>query len=106
MLSRARRSQWDSRVWRSSAVSSKSASGTSTKTRAPGFAIKPDGNYLITGAFGGYGKVLGRWLVDCGARHLVLTSRSGASNPGAAEFVAELQDRGVKVGVVPADISV
>ena len=56
----------------------------------PGFEVKSDGCYLITGAFGGYGKVLARWLVDAGARHLVLTSRSGASNPEAAEFVAEL----------------
>ena len=71
----------------------------------PGFEVKSDGCYLITGAFGGYGKVLARWLVDAGARHLVLTSRSGASNPEAAEFVAELQDRGVDVRVVSADIS-
>ena len=49
---------------------------------APGFEMKPDGCYLITGAFGGYGKVLARWLVDCGARHLVLTSRSGAIESG------------------------
>jgi NADPH:quinone reductase-like Zn-dependent oxidoreductase/malonyl CoA-acyl carrier protein transacylase/SAM-dependent methyltransferase/acyl carrier protein len=69
-----------------------------------GFEVKPDGCYLITGAFGGYGKVLARWLVECGARHLVLTSRSGASNPEAAEFVADLQERGAEVRVVPADI--
>jgi NADPH:quinone reductase-like Zn-dependent oxidoreductase/SAM-dependent methyltransferase/acyl carrier protein len=70
----------------------------------PGFEVKPDGCYLITGAFGGYGKVLARWLVDCGARHLVLTSRSGVSNPEAGKFVADLQERDVEVHVVPADI--
>ncbi len=71
---------------------------------APGFQVKPDGSYLITGAFGGYGKVLAQWLVDCGARHLVLTSRSGASSPEAEKFVTRLQERGVEVRVVPADI--
>jgi NADPH:quinone reductase-like Zn-dependent oxidoreductase/acyl carrier protein len=71
---------------------------------APGFEVKADGNYLITGAFGGYGKVLARWLVDCGARHLVLTSRSGASSPEAEKFVADLEERGVEVSVVQADI--
>ena len=71
----------------------------------PGFEVKSEGSYLITGAFGGYGKVLARWLVEAGARHLVLTSRSGASNPEAAEFVAELEDRGVDVVVVSADVS-
>ncbi len=70
----------------------------------PGFEVKSDGCYLITGAFGGYGKVLARWLVECGARHLVVTSRSGASNPEAAKFVIDLEKRGVEVRVVPADI--
>jgi NAD(P)-dependent dehydrogenase (short-subunit alcohol dehydrogenase family)/acyl carrier protein len=72
---------------------------------SPGFQIKPDATYLITGAFGGYGKVLARWLVDCGARHLVLSSRSGASNPEAVEFVTELQQQNVEVRVISADIS-
>ena len=49
--------------------------------------MKPDGCYLITGAFGGYGKVLARWLAECGARHLVLTSRSGASSSEAANLL-------------------
>jgi acyl transferase domain-containing protein/NADPH:quinone reductase-like Zn-dependent oxidoreductase/SAM-dependent methyltransferase/acyl carrier protein len=71
----------------------------------PGFEVKSDGCYLITGAFGGYGKVLARWLVESGARHLVLTSRSGASNSDAEKFVSDLQDRGVEIRVVPADIA-
>ena len=29
--------------------------------------------YLITGGFGGFGRVLAEWLVECGARHLVLS---------------------------------
>ena len=48
--------------------------------------------------------MLARWLVDCGARHLVLTSRSGASSPEASKFVEDLQDRGVEVRVVSADV--
>jgi acyl transferase domain-containing protein/NADPH:quinone reductase-like Zn-dependent oxidoreductase/acyl carrier protein/SAM-dependent methyltransferase len=70
---------------------------------APPFAIKPDGCYLITGAFGGFGKVLAEWLVKCGARHLVLSSRSGASTPAAAAFVESLRGRGVNATVVRAD---
>ncbi len=71
---------------------------------APRFEVKPDGCYLISGAFGGYGKVLARWLVECGARHLVLTSRSGASSTEASKFVEDLQERGVEVRVVSADV--
>jgi acyl transferase domain-containing protein/NADPH:quinone reductase-like Zn-dependent oxidoreductase/acyl carrier protein/SAM-dependent methyltransferase len=67
------------------------------------FAIKPDGTYLITGGFGGFGKVLAQWLVKCGARHLVLSSRSGASTPAARAFVKDLRDRGIGVEAVSAD---
>ncbi|WP_395748899.1 SDR family NAD(P)-dependent oxidoreductase [Prosthecobacter sp.] len=70
----------------------------------PGFTVKPDGTYLITGAFGGFGKVLATWLADCGARHLVLSSRKGASTPDAASYVKELEARGVKVQVAKADV--
>jgi acyl transferase domain-containing protein/acyl carrier protein len=70
----------------------------------PGFRVKPDACYLITGAFGGYGKVLARWLVECGARHLVLTSRTGASSAEAQKFVAEMQERGAEVRAVSADV--
>ena len=70
----------------------------------PPFAIKPDAAYLITGGLGGFGRVLSEWLVDCGARHLVLSSRSGASTPEAVALVESLQASGVTVSVVKADI--
>jgi acyl transferase domain-containing protein/NADPH:quinone reductase-like Zn-dependent oxidoreductase/SAM-dependent methyltransferase/acyl carrier protein len=69
----------------------------------PNFEIKKDGSYLITGAFGGFGKVIANWLVQSGARHLVLSSRSGASTPEAEGFVQSLRARGVEVLIVKAD---
>ncbi len=71
---------------------------------APGFEVKPDGAYLITGAFGGFGKVLAQWLADRGARHLVLAGRSGAATPDAEEFLTKLRARGVDAQVVRADV--
>jgi acyl transferase domain-containing protein/NADPH:quinone reductase-like Zn-dependent oxidoreductase/SAM-dependent methyltransferase/acyl carrier protein len=68
------------------------------------FTIDPEANYLITGAFGGYGKVLAQWLAARGARHLVLTGRSGAATPDADKLMQGLRDRNVDVGVVRADI--
>src|SRR2546423_3468279 len=70
---------------------------------APPFEIKSDGCYLITGAFGGFGKVLANWLVQSGARHLVLSSRNGASTPEAEAFVQKLRDSGTQVHIVKAD---
>jgi acyl transferase domain-containing protein/NAD(P)-dependent dehydrogenase (short-subunit alcohol dehydrogenase family)/acyl carrier protein len=44
-------------------------------TSAPSFAADPGLTYLITGATGALGRQLARFLVACGARHLVLLSR-------------------------------
>jgi acyl carrier protein len=69
------------------------------------FKIETHGCYLITGAFGGYGKILARWLVEQGARHLVLSSRRGEQAPDANAFAQSLRDAGASIKVVAADIS-
>jgi NADPH:quinone reductase-like Zn-dependent oxidoreductase/acyl carrier protein len=69
----------------------------------PAFVVKADAAYLITGAFGGFGKVIAEWLADSGAKHLVLASRSGAATPEAEAFLVKLRARGVEVQVVKAD---
>ncbi len=76
------------------------------KPITPGFVVDPAGSYLVTGAFGGFGRVIANWLADCGALHLVLTGRQGAATQEAKEFVAKLQSRNVQVEVVKADIGV
>jgi acyl carrier protein len=48
--------------------------------------------------------VLAEWLVECGARQLVLSSRSGASTPEAVAFVEKLQAQGISITVAKADI--
>ena len=50
--------------------------------------------------------MLARWLVRCGARHLVLTSRSGPATPDAEAFLDDLRALGTEVTVVRADIGV
>ncbi|MCB8984308.1 MAG: SDR family NAD(P)-dependent oxidoreductase [Ardenticatenaceae bacterium] len=40
-------------------------------------AVAADGSYLVTGGLGGLGVEVAAWLAAQGARHLVLTSRSG-----------------------------
>lgn len=43
----------------------------------PRAACDPSKCYIITGGLGGFGLELAQWLVDRGARSLILTSRSG-----------------------------
>jgi acyl transferase domain-containing protein/acyl carrier protein len=60
------------------------------------------GSVLITGGTGGLGLAIARWMVDQGARHLVLVSRRGA---GDAASVEELRARGAQVRVLAGDVA-
>ena len=68
-------------------------------------AISPDGTYLITGGAGGLGLSTAEWLVEQGARHLLLTGRSGAASEAARQAVAKMRADGVSVVVAKADVS-
>jgi len=63
------------------------------------------GAYLITGAFGGIGPHLARWMVSRGAKQLVLASRRGDSAPGAKELSEELISSGAEVTICKVDLS-
>lgn len=65
-------------------------------------AIRPDASYLVTGGTGGIGLHVARWLVEQGARHLVLASRSGESEI-VRDAINELQAGGARVVVMQAD---
>jgi phthiocerol/phenolphthiocerol synthesis type-I polyketide synthase C len=66
--------------------------------------IRSDGTYLIAGGLGGVGLTIVEWLVEQGARSLVLIGRS-APNPAAAEKLDRLRRRGCSIGVVQADVA-
>ena len=42
--------------------------------------FNPHKSYIITGGLGGFGLQLAQWLIDRGARTLILTSRSGVKS--------------------------
>ncbi|MDQ3605711.1 MAG: SDR family NAD(P)-dependent oxidoreductase, partial [Gemmatimonadota bacterium] len=73
-----------------------------THHRAP--AIRADATYLITGGLGGVGLSTARWLVEQGARHLVLAGRSAPSE-AAQKVMAELEQTGARVVTAPVDVS-
>ncbi|MBX3013305.1 MAG: SDR family NAD(P)-dependent oxidoreductase [Caldilineaceae bacterium] len=62
-------------------------------------------SYLVTGGLGGLGLVVAQWLVQQGARHLVLVGRRGAATPGAEAALAQLTALGAQVTVVAADLA-
>jgi acyl transferase domain-containing protein/acyl carrier protein len=64
-----------------------------------------DASYLISGGLGGFGLAVAKWLVDNGARHLVLVGRRGMASDEARTAVAELETLGAQVAVEQADVA-
>ncbi|KAF3007289.1 t1pks [Neopestalotiopsis sp. 37M] len=73
----------------------------------PSTALDVSGTILITGGTGGLGAILSRHLVQtCGAKSLLLTSRSGIKAAGASDLLEELSAQdGTVVRVESCDIS-
>jgi NADPH:quinone reductase-like Zn-dependent oxidoreductase/nucleoside-diphosphate-sugar epimerase len=67
--------------------------------------VRSDASYLVTGGLGALGLRVAAWLIDEGARHIVLTGRRG---PDAATeaVLSGLREKGATVQVVAADIAV
>lgn len=67
--------------------------------------VSADAHYLVTGGLGALGLRVARWLVEAGARHLVLTGRRSPGEAARA-VIADLAAQGATVTVVEGDISV
>jgi NADPH:quinone reductase-like Zn-dependent oxidoreductase/ubiquinone/menaquinone biosynthesis C-methylase UbiE len=59
--------------------------------------FQADASYLVVGGLGGLGRAILRWMVDQGARNLVVPSRSGPSSQAAFKIVSELSSQGVSI---------
>ncbi len=66
--------------------------------------LKSQNSYLITGGLGGLGLKLAQWLVQQGAKYLILVGRRGTSSK-ANQTIKELEQAGAKILVTQADVS-
>ncbi|MBD2773049.1 polyketide synthase [Iningainema tapete] len=67
-------------------------------------SFREDSSYLITGGLGDLGLLVARWMVERGARHLVLVGRS-AVKPAVRSQLEQLELFGAQVVVAQADVS-
>lgn len=60
------------------------------------WTFSPDATFVIAGGLGAMGRIIAKWMVTKGARHLVLLSRSGLPHGDSTtvDFVRDLQSRG------------
>ncbi|MGW6015348.1 type I polyketide synthase, partial [Streptomyces sp. NPDC055210] len=78
--------------------------GAHTPLPTGGTSFDRHSRVLITGGLGSLGRLTARHLAErYGVRQLVLTGRRGLSTPGAAEFVGQLEAKGVQVTVTACD---
>ncbi|MFE1744072.1 SDR family NAD(P)-dependent oxidoreductase [Coleofasciculus sp. H7-2] len=67
-------------------------------------SIRENGTYLITGGLGALGIQVARWMVEQGAKHLVLTGRRDATDTVQAA-IYQLKETGTNVKIVKADVA-
>ncbi|CAG9990817.1 unnamed protein product [Clonostachys byssicola] len=67
--------------------------------------LDPDATYAISGGFGGIALRICRWLVQQGARNLLLLSRSGPKSAAAKKLLAELASQNIRVESPACDIT-
>jgi 8-amino-7-oxononanoate synthase len=66
--------------------------------------VQDDATYLVTGGMGALGLQIAHWLVEQGAKTLVLTGRSAPSER-AQQAIERLEQKGAQVRQIQADIA-
>ncbi|MDN2697070.1 amino acid adenylation domain-containing protein [Janthinobacterium sp. SUN073] len=75
----------------------------SNKTSTPP-RLKPNGIYLVAGAYGALGRHATDWMATRGARHLLLLARRAAPSGWQARL-ALLQAQGIRITHIDADVA-
>ena len=66
--------------------------------------MNPEAIYLITGGLGGLGQVIVQWLIDSGAKHLVVTGRT-APKSNVQEQINQWQKEQIDIQIHSVDAS-
>ncbi|WP_299201275.1 type I polyketide synthase [uncultured Amphritea sp.] len=67
--------------------------------------LSANATYMVTGGLGGFGLRTAKWLIEKGAKHLLLVSRRGASSEEAVEFLLQCQTDGIAVRAEACDVT-
>ncbi len=66
------------------------------------FFFDENATYVVSGGLGTCGRAISEWMVERGAKHLLLLSRSGVA--AAPAFVESLRERGAQVEAPPCNV--
>ncbi|KAG8415739.1 polyketide synthase [Metarhizium acridum] len=72
--------------------------------RPTAFSLKSDATYLITGGTRGIGLSLAYWMIDNGARNVVVLGRSGSSGAEVQKLLKKYDATGINVLALACDV--
>ena len=71
----------------------------------PTYSFDSDASYLISGGLGGLGRSIAQWMIDRGAKNLILLSRSGPRTDAVRQMLADMADKRVHVETPRCDVT-
>ena len=76
-----------------------------TQPKKQSLELNDNGSYLVTGGLNGFGLRTAEWLVEKGAKHLILISRSGPVSDHAKEAINHFEKQGINIHACACDVS-
>ena len=71
--------------------------------KKPASTFKNDAIYVVVGGLGGLGRFICSWMIENGARHMTVVSRSGAGTQESRDAISAMQSYGASVQCIKAD---
>jgi acyl transferase domain-containing protein/NADPH:quinone reductase-like Zn-dependent oxidoreductase/SAM-dependent methyltransferase len=82
----------------------KIAAASVANSHHAGGLLRHDGTYVIAGGTGGIGRALVPWMVEMGAKSVVMLGRSALSNPKVKAILKQFEGTDVVVKAIPCDV--
>jgi NAD(P)-dependent dehydrogenase (short-subunit alcohol dehydrogenase family) len=67
--------------------------------------LRSDASYILIGGTGGLGRSMARWMVEKGAKNIVLVSRSGSATGKVKELIDQMAALGANIVVRRCDVT-
>ncbi len=71
--------------------------------KAPATILTSCANYIVIGGLGGLGRFICSWMLDHGARHITIISRSGSAAQESQDAISAMNASGASVRCIQAD---
>jgi NADPH:quinone reductase-like Zn-dependent oxidoreductase/ubiquinone/menaquinone biosynthesis C-methylase UbiE len=66
---------------------------------------RSESTYLVVGGLGGVGRAIALWMIEQGARHVLVVSRNAASHPDAAQLIDDARADGCNLYIRDCDVA-